>query len=442
MAAGAAGLSVPELIRKKRDGGRLARAEIAALVNGFTAGRIPDYQMSALLMAVYFRGLDAEETAWLTKALVASGRRLDLSPVGRTVADKHSTGGVGDKTTLVLAPLLAACGLPVAKLSGRGLGHTGGTLDKLESIPGLRVDLDPERFVAQVREVGVAIAGQTADLVPADGLLYALRDVTATVDSVPLIAASVMSKKIAGGAGVVALDVKVGRGAFMREEAGARELARAMLGLGRAAGLRVAAVLSDMDRPLGRAVGNALEVREAIATLLGEGPPDLVELCLTLGTLLLVMAGQARDAREARRVLERALASGEAAERFARLVAAQGGNPRVVEDPDLLPRAPCVAEVPAPRPGRVSGVDALAVGRAAAALGAGRRVKGEPVDPAAGVVVAASVGERVEAGQALARVHGRDRATVEAVAAGLVSAWSIGAEQAFPPPVVREVIQN
>ncbi len=442
MGAGPAGFSVPDLIRKKRDGGRLGRDELAALVQGFVAGRIPDYQVSALLMAIYFRGLDAEETAWLTEAMVASGRRLDLAAVGRTVADKHSTGGVGDKTTLVLAPLLAACDLPVAKLSGRGLGHTGGTLDKLESIPGFHVDLEPERFVAQVREVGVAIAGQTADLVPADGLLYALRDVTATVDSIPLIAASVMSKKIAGGAGVVALDVKVGRGAFVREEAQARELARAMLALGRATGLRVAAVLSDMDRPLGRAVGNALEVREAVAALRGDGPPDLVELSLTLGSLLLVMAGAARDADEARRSLERALATGEAAERFARLVAAQGGNPAVVENLDLLPAAPWVATVPAPRGGWVAGVDALAVGRAAAALGAGRRMKGEPVDPAAGVVVAAAVGERVEAGQPLARVHGRDRAAAEAVAAGLGTAWTISSERAFPPPVVREVIQN
>lgn len=436
----AAAATVPELIRRKRDGGELSPAEVRRLVAGFTAGEVPDYQMSALLMAVYFRGLSEAETAALTAAMVDSGRRLDLSGLPRPVADKHSTGGVGDKTTLVLAPLVAAAGVPVAKLSGRGLGHTGGTLDKLESIPGFNVSLDPDDFVRQVARVGLAVAGQTADLVPADARLYALRDVTATVDSIPLIAASVMSKKIAGGADAILLDVKVGRGAFVTDRARARELARMMIRLGRSFGRRVAAVLSAMDQPLGRAVGNALEVAEAVEVLGGGGPAEVRELCLELGTRLLLLAGAETEAARARRRLEALLDGGAARARLAALVAAQGGDPSVVDDPrGRLPRAPLQVPLPAPASGYVAGLDALAVGGAAVLLGAGRQRKGQPVDPAVGIVLHRKVGEAVREGEPLATIHARDAASAAAAAARLRDAYAISA---FPPPTTPLVLET
>ncbi|HET8568745.1 MAG TPA: thymidine phosphorylase, partial [Candidatus Limnocylindria bacterium] len=330
-----------ELIERKRDGGRLEAPEIDALVRGYVGGEIPDYQMSALLMAVVLRGMDDRETAALTASMVASGERLDLSRFGRVV-DKHSTGGVGDKVTLVVAPLVAACGAPVAKMSGRGLGFSGGTLDKLESFPGYRVDLSTKELLAQVERIGIVVSGQTRDLAPADGLIYALRDATGTVPSIPLIASSIMSKKIAAGAHAVLLDVKVGSGAFMKDLRGARTLARAMLSIGRAHRLAVICELTDMEQPLGNTVGNALEVKEAIATLRGEGPADVVRLAVLAGAEMLVLARRARDRRAGARRIESAIADGSGLAKLRELVAAQGGDARAVDDPTLLPRAPTV----------------------------------------------------------------------------------------------------
>src|SRR5574341_227893 len=337
-----------DLIQKKRDCGTLTADELSYLLVGFVQGRIPDYQMSAFLMAVFFRGMDPHETAELTRAMVRSGETLDLSRIRGTKVDKHSTGGVGDKTSLILIPLVAACGAPVAKLSGRGLGHTGGTIDKLESIPGFHTALGAEQFIEQVNRIGCAIAGQTANLVPADKKLYALRDVTATVDSVPLIASSVMSKKIAGGSDAIVLDVKSGSGAFMKTLDAARSLARTMVAIGTEVGRHTTAVISDMTQPLGLAIGNALEVREAIATLAGGGPEDLRELCLALGSHMLVLAGVTPTLEAARARLAAALAGGTARRKFAEMVRAQGGDASIVEEPDRLPAASIREVVTAP----------------------------------------------------------------------------------------------
>jgi pyrimidine-nucleoside phosphorylase len=398
-----------ELIERKRDGGTLSDVEIDFLVQGYTKGQIPDYQMSALLMAIVWRGMDARETAALTASMVASGERLDLSRFGRVV-DKHSTGGVGDKTTLVVAPLVASCGLPVAKMSGRGLGFSGGTLDKLESIAGYRVDLTTAEFLAQLERIGIVVTGQTKDLAPADGLLYALRDATGTVPAIPLIASSIMSKKIAAGAHAVVLDVKVGSGAFMKDRRMAGALARAMVSIGTAHGLQVVCELTDMEQPLGNAVGNALEVAEAIATLRGQGPADLTELALVAATEMLVLGRRARDPRAARRTAEAALADGSGLARFRALVGAQGGDVRMVDDPARLPRAPRVETLRATRTAYVAAIAADRVGIASVHLGAGREKKGDPIDLRTGIVLHAKVGERVERGQVYADVHvsGRD----------------------------------
>jgi pyrimidine-nucleoside phosphorylase len=393
-----------DLIERKRDGGKLSAEEIDFLVLGYTKGQIPDYQMAALLMAIVWRGMDVRETAALTASMVASGERLDLSRFGRVV-DKHSTGGVGDKTTLVVAPLVAGCGLPVAKMSGRGLGFSGGTLDKLESIRGYRVDLTTQEFLAQLERIGIVVTGQTKDLAPADGLLYALRDATGTVPSIPLIASSIMSKKIAAGAHAVVLDVKVGRGAFMKDRRSASTLARAMVSIGAAHGLAVTCELTDMDQPLGRAVGNALEVAEAIATLRGEGPADLTELALVAASEMLVLGGRARSALQARRRAEAGLADGSGLAKLRALVEAQGGDVRMVDDPTRLPRAPQVETLKATRSAFVSAVDAEQVGLASVHLGAGREKKGGPIDHRTGVVLLAKVGDRVERGQPFADVH-------------------------------------
>jgi len=397
-------IRVVELIERKRDGGTLAAAEIEALVLGYTKGEVPDYQMAAFCMAVVWRGMDAKETAALTSAMVRSGERLDLSRFGRVV-DKHSTGGVGDKTTLVVGPLVAACGVPVAKMSGRGLGFSGGTLDKLESIAGYRVDLSTAEFIAQLGRIGIVLTGQTADLAPADGLLYALRDATGTVPAIPLIASSVMSKKIAAGANAVVLDVKVGSGAFMKDLAAARVLARTMVAIGVAHGLAVTCELTDMDQPLGHAVGNSLEIAEAIATLRGDGPPDLVRLARVAGAEMLVRGHRARDTKSALARIDRALADGSGLAKLRELVAAQGGDAGMVDDPARLPRAPRIETLRARRTAYVSAIAADRVGIASVRLGAGREKKGDPIDHRTGVVLHAKVGERVERGQPYAEVH-------------------------------------
>ncbi|MDO8562719.1 MAG: thymidine phosphorylase [Candidatus Limnocylindria bacterium] len=397
-------MRVVELIERKRDGGVLSAVEIDFLVQGFTVGEIPDYQMSAFAMAVVLRGMTAKETAALTASMVASGERLDLSRFGRVV-DKHSTGGVGDKTTLVVAPLVAACGAPVAKMSGRGLGFSGGTLDKLESFAGYRVDLTTAELLAQLERVGIVLTGQTADLAPADGKLYALRDVTGTVPAIPLIASSIMSKKIAAGAHAVVLDVKVGSGAFMKERASAAALARTMVAIGVAHGLAVTCELTDMEQPLGMAVGNALEVKEAIAALRGEGPADLVRLVRLAGAEMLVRGRRARDTASALARIDRAIADGSGLAKLRELVAAQGGDARMVDEPSRLPAAPRVEVLCAPRTAYVAAIAADRIGVASVRLGAGREKKGDPIDLRTGIVLRAKVGDRVERGAPYADVH-------------------------------------
>jgi pyrimidine-nucleoside phosphorylase len=397
--------TIEELIEIKRDGRRHTREEIAQLVNSYVAHSMPDYQMAAWMMAVLLRGLDHEETVWLTDAMAHSGSVMDLSSIPGIKVDKHSTGGVGDKTTLVLAPMVAACGAPIAKMSGRGLGHTGGTLDKLESIPGFRTGLTSEEFVAQVRSIGVAVIAQSPDIDPADKQMYALRDVTGTVPSVPLIVSSIISKKVAGGAHGVVLDVKVGSGAFMKDVEHARALAQELKRTGEALGLRVEVLLTDMDQPLGCAVGNALEVAEAIATLRDDGPEDLFQECLALGSRMLVLADVARDLDEGRSKLVYAVQSGAALEKFRAWVEAQGGDPRVADDLSLLPHAAFTREVVAHETGWVSHFDAECVGRSAMAMGAGRAHLDDAVDPAAGLVLHAKVGNHVEQGSSLATLH-------------------------------------
>jgi pyrimidine-nucleoside phosphorylase len=436
----AAARSIVELIERKKRGGSLTDEELAWLCTGYLAGGIPDYQVSAWLMAVCWRGMSPEETLALTRAMVGTGATLDWSHLPRPAVDKHSTGGVGDKTSLVLVPLMAAAGLPFVKMSGRGLGHTGGTLDKLESIPGFRVELSLAEIRAQVERIGCALVGQSPELVPADGQLYALRDVTATVNSLPLIASSIMSKKLAGGADTIVLDVKYGSGAFMRTAQEARELARAMVQIGRGAGRRVAAVLSSMQQPLGRAVGNALEVREAIDTLSGGGPDDLWELTLELGAHLCLLAGEAGDPAEARERLTVLRDSGVAAEHFQALIRAQGGDPDVVDDPDRLPTAPHCAPVLLEREGWVARVDARTVAEAALELGAGRRVKTDTLDPGAGVLLHRKVGHPVRAGEPVAEVHAPDAPRAERAAALLRQAYRVSAAPVPAPRDPFEVI--
>ena len=409
-----------DLIEKKRDGARLTADELTFLIDGYTHDRIPDYQMAAFCMAVLWRGMAMPETADLVSAMVATGERLDLRRFGRVV-DKHSTGGVGDKTTLAVAPLVAACGLPVAKMSGRGLGFSGGTLDKLESITGYRVDLSTAELVSQLERIGIVLTGQTADLAPADGKLYALRDTTGTVPSIPLIASSIMSKKIAAGANAVVLDVKVGSGAFMKDLPSARVLARTMVAIGKAHGLAVTCELTDMEQPLGRAVGNSLEVIEAIATLRGAGPADLLALTRLAGAEMLVLGRKVRDRPAGLARIDRAIADGSGLAKLRELVAAQGGEPRMVDDPGRLPRAPHVETLRAARTGYVKAIAAGAVGLASVRLGAGREKKGDPIDHRTGIVLHAKVGDRVERGAPFADVHhaGRpaDDAAIEVVRA-------------------------
>ena len=427
-----------ELIQRKRDGQELGDEEINELVLGYARGTIPDYQLAAFCMAVYFRGLTPRETYALTEALIKSGETVDLgATLGRKVVDKHSTGGVGDKTSLAVAPIVAACGVPFGKMSGRGLGHTGGTLDKLEAIPGFRVELTIDEFVAQVREVGVAIVGQTAELVPADKALYALRDVTATVDQLSLIAASIMSKKIAGGAHAIVLDVKVGDGAFMKSLEDAQHLAEAMLELGERAGREVVCLLTDMDQPLGQAVGNALEVREALATVRGEGPADFTELVLDACARLLALSDLGIDAAEGRRRAEAVVADGSAEATWRRWLEAQGGT----GDEGALEQAPVVREVVADQGGTVARLGAIRIGNAALHLGAGRRTKEDTIDHAVGVVCRRKRGDTVEAGEVLAEVHARDEASAAVAAREVAAAYTLAESAPAARSVVLEVIE-
>jgi pyrimidine-nucleoside phosphorylase len=425
-----------ELIQRKRDGGELADEELSELILGYARGEIPDYQLAAFCMAVYFQGLTAQETYALTDAMVRSGETIDLqAEIGRPVADKHSTGGVGDKASLVVGPLVAACGVPFGKMSGRGLGHTGGTLDKLESIPGFRVELSRDEFVRQVRDVGLAVIGQTAELVPADKQLYGLRDVTATVENVALIAASIMSKKIAAGANAIVLDVKVGDGAFMKSIQEALLLAEAMLDLGRRADLRVVCELTDMDQPLGQAVGNALEIREAVAALSGDGPPDLTELATDASTHLVELSDGV-DAAEARSRVESALRDGSALDAYERWIRAQGGDPAE----EALQRAPVTETVTAHRDGYVGRLGALAIGTAAMRLGAGRTTKDDTIDHAVGIVCLRKRGDRVEAGDVLAEVHARDEPAAEVVVEEVRGAYELVDEVPATRSVVLETL--
>ena len=428
-----------EVIHAKRDGRAIPAAEIAALVDGFTRGEIPEYQMAAFCMAVFFRGMDDAEVRALTDAMLRSGDVLDLSDVPGPKVDKHSTGGVGDKVSLALAPLAAACGVKVPMISGRGLGHTGGTLDKLEAIPGFRVDLPVERFRALVRDVGACLVGQTARLAPADRKLYALRDVTATVESIPLIASSIMSKKLAEGIDALVLDVKVGSGAFMKRKDDARALARTLVAIGRGMGKKVSALLTAMDQPLGRAVGNALEVVETIEVLRGGGPADLREVTVELTAEMLALGGAAADREAARAKVAAAIADGRGLAKLEEIVAAQGGDPAAVRDPGRLPRAPRTYEVPAASAGLVAGIDAEAVGLAAVALGAGRARVEDRVDPAVGLVVHRKLGERVERGEPLCTVHEGERSEPrDRVSARLQAAWRIAPAAPAPGPLVLE----
>jgi pyrimidine-nucleoside phosphorylase len=427
----------PELIQRKRDGEELRDEELAELILGYARGDVPDYQMAAFCMAVFFRGLSERETYVLTDAMIASGETLDLGArLGRKVVDKHSTGGVGDKTSLAVAPIVAACGVPLGKMSGRGLGHTGGTLDKLESIPGFRTELSLDEFVAQVRDVGVAIIGQTGDLVPADKLLYALRDVTATVDQLSLIAASIMSKKLAGGAQAIVLDVKVGDGAFMKTLEAARELAETMISLGRQAGREVVCLLTDMDQPLGAAVGNALEVREALDTVRGRGPADFTELVLDACGKLLALSDLEIGEAEGRRRAEAAVTDGSAEAVWRRWIEAQGGT----SDESALPVAPVLRTVAAPRAGYVHEVGAIGIGNAAMHLGAGRTTKDDVVDHAVGIVCTAKRGTQVDAGAELAVVHARTASQADEAVRSVLAAYQFADEPPAERPVLLEVV--
>ena len=430
-----------DLIMKKRNGGALSREEIYFMVEGYTKGEIPDYQMSAMMMAVYFVGMNAQETLHLTMAMAHSGEMLDLSAIDGIKVDKHSTGGVGDKTSLALTPMVAACGVKIAKMSGRGLGHTGGTIDKLESFAGFSTAISTEDFIKNVNEIGISIMGQTRELAPADKLLYALRDVTATVDNMSLIASSIMSKKLAAGADAIVLDVKTGSGAFMKKEKDAFALAEEMVQLGKNAGRNTAAVVSDMDQPLGYAVGNALEVREAIETLKGKGPKDFTELCLTLGSYMLLMGGKARTEDEGREMLKRAISSGEALSKLAQFVKAQGGSEKMVYEPALLPKAKRQEPVLAEEEGYVEKIVCDEVGICSLMLGGGRETKESVIDLSVGIVLEKKVGDKVNAGDVLAWLHANDSEKLKAAKERLLSAYTIGKNKKDGGAVIIGVVK-
>lgn len=431
-----------DVIIKKRDRGELSRAEIDYFVQGLASGEIADYQAAAWAMAVFLNGMTARETADLTMAMAHSGETLDLSDTVPFAVDKHSTGGVGDKVTLVVEPLVAACGVPVGKMSGRGLGYSGGTIDKLESIPGFRTTLTMAEFKKQLKSIGVVLTGQSGDLAPADGKLYALRDVTGTVNSMPLIASSVMSKKIAGGAQAIVLDVKVGQGAFMPTVADATKLAKLMVDIGARVGRKVVALISDMNQPLGQAVGNALEVREAIETLQNGGPDDLREHCFEVGAHLLMLAGKAQTLKGAKERLALALLDGSAWAKFKQLVQAQGGDVKVIEKPERLPKAKYIESVPAPRAGYLSGVNAREIGLTAVDLGAGRTRKTDTIDHAVGLVIKHKVGERLRKGEPLFVVHANDRDKLKAAMARTLAAHTFSATRVKPLPLFYKTLKG
>ena len=427
-------MNVYELIKKKRDGFELSREEIDFLINGFVNGRIPDYQMTAFLMAVYFRSMSTRESCDLTMAMVESGETVDLSKINGFNIDKHSTGGVGDTTTLVLAPLVAASGGIVAKMSGRELGHTGGTVDKLESIPGMQVELAKDKFVEIVNDIHVSLIAQTTNLAPADKQIYALRNVTATIDSIPLIASSIMSKKLAAGADGIVLDVKTGAGAFMQKYEDAVELAKTMVYIGECAGKKVVALITGMEQPLGNAIGNAIEIKEAIETLNGKGPQDLVDLVLELGSMMLVVAGIESSSSAAHRTLEKNIAQKKGLEKLAELIEAQGGNPEVIENLDLLPQPKTKIEINAEVAGFIEKINALEVGMASRILGAGRKTKTEPIDLSIGILLKKKVGDRVDKGEPLAVFYSDgDKQKIDPAKAKFLSAYTIGDRQVDPP---------
>ncbi|MPQ42743.1 pyrimidine-nucleoside phosphorylase [Clostridium tarantellae] len=429
-----------DLILKKRNGGELSKNEINFIVDNYTKGSIPDYQMAALLMAIYFQKMNARETSDLTMAMVNSGDVLDLSKIEGVKVDKHSTGGVGDTTTLVLAPMVASLGIPVAKMSGRGLGHTGGTIDKLESFEGFSVEMSKEKFIDNVNKIKIAVAGQTGDLAPADKKIYALRDVTATVDNISLIASSIMSKKIAAGADAIVLDVKVGDGAFMKTPEMAKELAEEMVSIGKNVGRKTVAVISDMDQPLGFAIGNALEVEEAIETLRGNGPKDLLELCLTLGSNMVVLSGHAKDEAEARKMLEKSIASGIALKKLKEFVNAQGGDASVIDDTSKLPKAKYIIPVKSEQDGIVSKINAENIGLVAMELGAGRATKDSIIDLAVGIVLNKKRGDKLKKGDIIAYVHANDLNKGEKAVKDILANYSIG--NSFKDiPLVYDIIK-
>ncbi len=430
-----------DIIVKKRDGGKLDADEIKFVVDGYTRGDIPDYQMSALLMAILLRGMDREETLELTMAMRDSGETLDLSAIRGVKADKHSTGGVGDKTSLILCPMVAAQGVKIAKMSGRGLGHTGGTIDKLESFPGFNTGISEEKFISNVNKFGIAIAGQTADLDPADKKMYALRDVTGTVPSIPLIVSSIMSKKLASGADVIVLDVKSGSGSFMKTVEDARKLAESLTAVGKLAGKKTVAVITDMDEPLGSAIGNALEVKEAIEVLRGEKKGELLELCLTLGTCILTEAGIAENDAEARRMLERGIEDGSALNKLAELVEGQEGDKRAVYDTSLLPAAPVQYEAACSRSGYVKHISADEVGLVSMHLGGGRATKESVIDLSVGIILKKKVGDKVRAGESLATIHARSLEAAERAAEMLDSCYKLTDSPVEKPAFIKGIIR-
>lgn len=430
-----------DLIMKKRNGGTLSRDEIFFMIEGYTKGNIPDYQMSAMMMAIYFNGMNEKETAALTMAMAESGDQLDLSGIQGIKVDKHSTGGVGDKTSLALTPMVSACGVKIAKMSGRGLGHTGGTIDKLESFQGFSTSLSEEAFIDQVNRIGISIIGQTKNLAPADKKLYALRDVTATVDNMSLIASSIMSKKLAAGADAIVLDVKTGSGAFMKEEADAMLLAGEMMTIGKNAGRKMMAVISDMDQPLGNAVGNALEVKEAIETLKGHGPADFTELCMTLGSCMLMVAEIAENEQQAREMLKEAVDSGKALDKLAELVEAQGGDKRMVYETDLLPKASSITPLLSEKDGYVEKIQCDEVGICSLILGGGRETKESAIDLSVGIVLTKKVGSHVKAGEPLAYIHSNEEAKRLACEERLRKAFHIGDKVKREGAIIHQILK-